>query len=100
MTTKVYALITSGSTVEFAVRFYDANGGETSPSSATLTMTYPLSSNSLTTASCTIGMSPAAPGSIFLANWGSGVAAFGLTTFSITAPGQATPTTGALKITN
>ena len=85
-----------GSTIGFSVVFFDTTGAVTVPSSATLTVTYPPSSNSLTTASCAIGMSPS--GSFFTATWGSGVAALGISTISVNAPGQASPTTQTLRL--
>ena len=88
--------VTLGSTVQFTVEFFDSNQILTVPTSATITVTYPLSSNSLTLASCAIGMTPV--GSFFTATWGSGVAALGLSSYSVNAPGQATPTTGTLKV--
>lgn len=88
--------VTSGSTVGFSVVFFDTTGAITVPSSATLTVTYPPSSNSLTTTSCAIGMSPS--GSFFIASWGSGVAALGISTVSVNAPGQASPTTQTLRL--
>jgi hypothetical protein len=87
--------ITTGSTVQFTVEFFSSNV-LTVPSSATLTVTYPPSSNSITTTSCTIGMTPS--GSFFTATWGSGVAALGITTYSISAPGQLSATTGTLRV--
>jgi hypothetical protein len=88
--------VSLGSTIEFTVEFFDSNNVLTVPSSATITISYPLSSSPLTTASCAIAMSPS--GSFFTANWGSGVAALGLSSFSVSAPGQATPTTGTLRV--
>lgn len=88
--------VTHGSTVQFTVEFFDSNQVLTVPTSATITITYPPSSNSLTTVSCAIGMSAA--GSFFTANWGTTVAALGLSSYSVSAPGQATPTTGTLRI--
>lgn len=85
-----------GSTIGFTVEFFDSANNLTVPSSATLTITYPLSSNSITTASCVVGMSAA--GSFFTATWGSGVAALGITSYSISAPGQAAATTGELRL--
>lgn len=85
-----------GSTLEFTVEFFDSSNVLTVPSSATLTITYPLAANSLTLVSCAIGMTPA--GSFFTAIWGSGVAALGLSSYSISAPGQATPTAGTLRL--
>lgn len=88
--------VTSGSTVGFTVEFFSSANVLTVPTSATLTVTYPPSSNSIVTVSCAIGMSPS--GGFFTATWGSGVSALGLASYSVTAPGQATPTTGTLRI--
>lgn len=92
--------VRTGSTIGFTVEFFSTASGQTVltiPTSATLTITYPLSSNSITTTSCSIGMSPS--GSFFVATWGSGVAALGLSSYSVSAPGQVTPTSGTLRIT-
>ena len=86
--------ITQGSTVEFTVEFLDSSNNPTTPSSATLTMTY--TSITGTTASSNIGMT--ASNTFFTASWPSGQAAYGLANYSITAPGQASPTTGTLRI--
>lgn len=88
--------VTQGSTVEFTVEFFDASGVLTVPTSATLTMTYTTVAG--TTASSGIAMTQS--GSFFTAIWGSGVAKLGLATFSIGAPGQATATTGSLRLLN
>ena len=88
--------VTTGSTVQFTVEFFDSTNVLTVPTSATLTVTYPLSSNSIVTTTATIGMSPS--GSFFTATWGSAVAALGITTYSISAPGQASATTGTLRL--
>jgi hypothetical protein len=88
--------VTTGSTVQFTVEFFDSTNALTVPSSATLTVTYPLSSNSIVTTIATIGMLPS--GSFFTATWGTGVAALGITNYSISAPGQASPTTGSLRL--
>lgn len=87
---------TLGSTIEFTVEFFDSANVLTVPSSATLTVSYPPSSNSIVTATVVIGMTPS--GSFFTALWGSGVAALGLSSYSVAAPGQATPTTGTLRL--
>lgn len=86
--------VTQGSTVEFTVEFLDASGNLTVPSSATLTMTYTTIAG--TSASSATAMTPS--GSFFTALWASGVAAFGFATYSISAPGQPTPTTGTLRL--
>jgi hypothetical protein len=91
--------VVTGSTVGFTVVFFSTASGQsvmTVPSSATLTVTYPLSSNSIVTGTASIGMTPS--GSFFTATWGSGVAALGITNYSVSAPGQATATTGSLRI--
>ena len=92
--------VQTGSTVGFSVVFFSTASGQavtTIPSSATLTITYPLSSNSIATGTATISMTPS--GSFFTATWGSAVAALGITTYSVSAPGQAAATTGQLRIT-
>ena len=88
--------VTTGSTVQFTVEFFDSTNVLTVPSSATLTVTYPLSSNSIVTGTATIGMTPS--GSFFTATWGSAVAALGITNYSVSAPGQASATTGSLRV--
>jgi hypothetical protein len=86
--------VSQGSTVTFTAEFFDSGGAMTVPSSATLTIVYPVSNT--TTTSCSIGMSAA--GNFFTATWGSGVSELGLATFSVSGAGQATPTTGTLRI--
>lgn len=88
--------VASGSTVVFTVVFFDANGAVTVPTSATVTVTYPLSSNPLTTASCSIGMT--ASGDFFTATWGSGVAALGMSSATASAPGIASADPQSLRI--
>lgn len=86
--------ITQGSTVEFCVAFLDASGNATVPSSATLTMVY--TSISGTTASSDIDMTQS--NSFFTAVWPSAQANLGTANYIISAPGQATPTVGVLRI--
>ena len=88
--------VTTGSTVQFTVEFFDSTNVLTVPTSATLTVIYPLSSNSIASGTATISMSPS--GSFFTATWGSAVAALGITTYSISAPGQLSATTGSLRV--
>lgn len=88
--------VTYGSTVQFTVEFFDSSQILTIPSSATITITYPISSQSLTLATCAISMT--ITGSYYTASWGTTVAALGLSSYSVTAPGQATATTGTLRI--
>lgn len=89
---------TLGSTIVFTVEFFSSANVMTVPSSATLTITYPMSSNSLVTTTTTVGMSQS--GNFFTATWGSGVAALGITNYSVTAPGQASATIGQLRLTS
>jgi hypothetical protein len=91
--------VVSGSTVGFTVAFFSTASGQAVtvvPSSATLTITYPLSSNAIVTTSTIIGMTLS--GSYYTATWGSAVAALGITSYSVTAPGQASATTGSLRV--
>jgi hypothetical protein len=89
--------VTTGSTVEFVVEFLSSAGVLTlSSGTPTLTVTYPPSSNSITTVSCAITMTLV--GSFYTATWGSGVAALGLSSVSISAPGQQTPTRRTLRV--
>jgi len=88
-----------GRSIVFTAVFYDSAEAVTVPTSATMTVTYPPSSNSLTTASCAIGMTAA--GNFFTATWASSVAALGLSSFAATAPGQVTGapgSTGTLRL--
>lgn len=87
-----------GDSIVFTVEFF-SSGVLTVPSSASLTITYPPSSNSITTVSCTIGMSAA--GNFFTATWASSVAALGLSSYAASAPGittNASGTTGTLRL--
>lgn len=86
----------SGDSYEFTVVFFSSANVVTVPSSATITITYPPSSNSLTTVSCAIGMT--ASGNFWTATWDTTVAALGSATCSADAPGQASATTQALRI--
>ena len=82
-----------GQTVPFTALFWDANGNLlTNVTSATLTINYPLVSNSLTITSCSIGMSQS--GNTFTASWASSVAAAGLSSYSVAAPGLASNAPG------
>lgn len=88
-----------GRSIVFTAVFYDSAEAVTVPSSATMTVTYPPSSNSLTTVSVALPM--AAAGNFFTATWASSVAALGLTSFSAAAPGQvigAPGSTGTLRL--
>lgn len=90
--------LTIGSTGLITANFTDASGNLVVPSSATLTITYPPSSNSLTTVSTAIAMTPS--GSFFTGLWPTSVAAAGLATISITAPGQSSALTGMIRLMN
>lgn len=81
-----------GQPVTFTATFFDASNVLSVPSSATLTIVYPLSSASLTTTSCALTMAPA--GSFFTVTWASSVAAAGLSSYTATAPGQITNAPG------
>lgn len=85
---------TIGSTITFIVEFLDANGLLTVPSSATLTVVYPVGA---TVSSCTIGMVP--NGSFFTATWGSGVSDLGIVNYSVTAPALPAVVGEQLRIT-
>lgn len=89
--------VTLGSTVKFTAAFLDANQVLFVPSSASVTVTYPLSSNSLVSAATVIPMTIS--GQVYIATWGTGVAALGLTSYSVSGAQQATPTTGQLRLT-
>lgn len=88
--------LTIGSTGVITAIFTDANGNLVVPSSATLTITYAPSSNSLTTVSTTIGMTQS--GSFFTGSWPTAVAAAGLATVAVTAPGQSSALTAQLRL--
>lgn len=90
--------VATGSTVEFTVTFFDTANVITVPTSATMTVTYPPSSNSLTLVSCSFGLTPV--GSFFVGTWATSVAALGNSSYAASAPGQASPTTGTLRITS
>lgn len=81
-----------GDTIAFTALF-QSSGVLTVPSSATMTITYPPSSNSLTTSSCAIAM--AASGNYFTATWASSVAAFGLSSYTASAPGLVAGSSGS-----
>jgi hypothetical protein len=82
-----------GRSIVFTAVFFDTSSAVTVPTSATMTVTYPLSSNSITTTSCSISMT--AIGNQFTATWGSSVAALGLSSYAATAPGQVTGAPGS-----
>jgi hypothetical protein len=86
--------ITQNNTAQFTFEFLDTNGNLTIPSSATLTIVYtPLAGG---TATATIGLTLV--GSFFTGIWNSAVAALGLYTYSVNAPGQLTTPAGTGQI--
>ena len=82
------------STAQFPVEFLDASGNLTVPTSATLTITY--GSTSGVIGSTVIGMVPV--GFTFVGNWAAGNANLGVWDYSISAPGQVSPTTGKVRV--
>ena len=82
-----------GQSITFTAMFFDSAAVLTVPSSATLTVTYPPSSNSLTTVSCSIAMTAA--GSFFTATWASSVAALGMSSYAASAPGLVSGSSGS-----
>ena len=85
-----------GSTIQIALTFF-SSGVVVVPSSATVIVTYPLSSNPLVLASCSLPMTQS--GSFFVATWGSGVSALGLASATGVAPGIASADPQTLRIT-
>lgn len=85
-----------GSTIQIALIFF-SSGVVVTPSSATVVVTYPLSSNSLTLASCSLPMTQS--GNFYIATWGSGVSAVGLASATGVAPGLASADPQTLRIT-
>ncbi len=88
--------ISQSSTIEITAVFFSSAGILTTPSSATVTITYAPIASPLTTTSCSIGMTQT--NSVWTANWGVGVAALGIASYSITGAGQASPTTGTWRV--
>lgn len=91
--------VKQGDTVAITATFFASSAPQvvTVPTSATLTITYPLASASLTIVSCSIGMSLS--GDFFTATWASSVAALGLTLLSA-APASGTAVTDTLRVTS
>jgi hypothetical protein len=90
--------VKQGDAVEITVTFFASSASQvvTTPTSATLTITYPTLANPLVTATATVDMSLS--GSFFTATWGSSVAAYGLTTLSA-APASGAAVTDTLRVT-
>lgn len=80
--------ITQNNTARFVVEFFDTEGITTVPSSGTLTISY-IDRTSLTSTSTDIGLTPS--NSFFLGTWPSSVAALGLATWVVNAPGITAP---------
>jgi hypothetical protein len=82
------------STASLPAEFYDLTGNFTTPSSATLTITYAATSGVI--GSTVIAMTQV--GASFVGNWGAGNSDLGLATYSISGAGQVTPTTGLIRV--
>lgn len=82
------------STAAMPAEFLDAAGAPTTPSSATLTITYTTTGG--VSGSTVIAMTPS--GGTFVGTWGAGAADLGLATYAVSAPGQAAPTTGLIRV--
>lgn len=75
-------------TARFVVEFFDANNALTVPSSGTLTVSY-IDRVTLTTTSTDISLTQT--NSFFLGTWSTADAAFGLASWSVSAPGITSP---------
>lgn len=82
-----------GQSITFTAMFFDASAVLTVPTSATLTVTYPMVSSPLTLTSCSIAMTAA--GDFFTATWASSVAALGLSSYAASAPGLVSGSSGS-----
>lgn len=89
--------VPSGRPVQIVLTFF-SSGQITVPTSATVIITYPLSSAPLTTVSCSLPMT--ATGNFFTATWASSVAALGLSSATGVAPGIASADPQTLRITS
>lgn len=89
--------VPSGRQVQIALTFF-SSGQITVPTSATVIVTYPPSSNSLVLVSCSLPMS--ATGSYFVTTWASSVAALGLSSATGVAPGIASADPQTFRITS
>lgn len=78
--------ITQGNSAFFTAEFFDSNGNTTTPSAATLNITYTDLNNATVTESITMD----ATGSFFTCTWNSAPAAFGLADWNITVTGNST----------
>ena len=93
--------VVQGNSAQFVAEFTDVNGNITTPSGATLNITYPIglvtSSSNPTTASTAISMTQTAQ--FFTATWSSSVSSLGLAQWNITALGNpVTQAQGTLRI--
>lgn len=87
--------ITQGRSASFTAEFLDANGIVTTPSGATLSISYTNLSNTSVTESIDMTLS----GSFFTGTWSSTSAAYGLANWSVTASGNSTASqTGQIRI--
>ena len=80
--------ITQGNSAFFTAEFFDSNGNITTPSGATLTVSYTNISNTTQTDSVTM----TALNSFFTGTWSSTSAAYGLASWTLTATGGSTTT--------
>ena len=88
--------VTTGSTIEFTAVFRSSANVIFVPVSATITLTYPPSSNNLTTTSCAMAMT--VTGNTFTATWGSGVSALGDVSYFVTGSSVAPSSVRQLRV--
>lgn len=87
--------ITQGNSAYFTAEFFDTNGNTTTPTGATLSLSYTNTSNVATVDNVTLTQR----GSFFEGTWSSATAAYGLVDWTITATGNSTASnTGQLRI--
>lgn len=80
--------ITQGNSAQFIAEFVDSNGNTTTPTGATLAITYPLNNQGTTTASTSITMT--LTGAFMTATWFSSVSSLGNAPWTVTATGTFT----------
>jgi hypothetical protein len=89
--------ITQGNSAQFVAEFLDSSGNITTPSSATITVTYTNTSHSSQTD--TVDMT--ATGSMFTGTWSSTSANYGLATWQLTSAGSTqVAQSGQLRVLN
>lgn len=76
--------ITQGNSAQFVAKFLDTSGNITTPSSATITVTYTNTGNSSQTDTVDL----TAAGSFFTGTWSSTSANYGLATWQLTSAGS------------